>query len=328
MNSVDLVAIETLLSALTIPVGQHLEIRLIVPDAPGASQHFCVTTNEAAAIATQASGNANVYLGACPRSRRGGTKDDVNTVVAAWADLDFHQIDPNRDVALELAYRRIETLGMPPTMLVHSGNGLQAWWQFHEPAAITEERPIERFESINLGLAQRLGGDHVHDLARVLRVPGTMNLPTAKKRERGCVPVMAGLLDAGGPTYRPEEFDSLAVPIGDRPAPHATSRHNMIECINAVDEEVIAAFQRLLLQLGPHHPLTRTWEGRRRLRDSTRSGCDWALALQCARVGVKPKIVAGLMRIYGFGKGPDAHDRYLRRTISRAYAYESHHYAR
>jgi hypothetical protein len=249
-------------------------------------------------------------------------------VLGAWADLDFHQIDStDRDVALELGYRRIEALGVPPTMLVHSGNGLQAWWLFQAPAAITTEWPPERFESINNGLAQRLGGDHVHDLGRVLRVPGTMNLPTARKRERGCLPVMAHLLDAGGPTYRPEDFQSLAVPIDDRPGTHATARHNMFEPIDSLDAEVIAAFQRLLRRLGPHHPLTRTWEGRRRLRDVSRSGFDWALALQCARVGMRPDIVAAIMRIYHFGKGPAANTRYLRRTVARAYAYESQHHA-
>ena len=316
------------LSRLVIPAGQYIEIRLIVPDAPGAIQRFCSTTKEAIDIATRASATANVYVGACPRSRRSGGRDAVTAVIGAWADLDFHQLDPNRDVALELAYRHIEALGIRPTMLVHTGNGLQCWWLFHEPAAITDEWPVERFESINNGLAQRLGGDHVHDLGRVLRVPGTMNLPTTKKRERGCVPVLARLLNADGPRYHPEDFVTLAVPTGDRPARQSIAQSGSLDPVAPPDAEVIVGFERLLQRLGPHHPLTRTWEGRRRLRDASRSGFDWALALQCARVGVRPEIVAVLMRVYGFGKASAASACYVRRTVARAYAYESQHYAR
>jgi hypothetical protein len=238
--------------------------------------------------------------------------------------LDFHQIEPtNRDVAHELAHRRIKAFGHRPTMLAHTGNGLQAWWLFHEHAAITDEWPVKHFEAINIGLAERLGGDHVHDLARVLRVPGTINLPDAKKRARGCVPVLARLLSIDGPTYSPPNLASFAVATSARPSPRFRGCSAITEPIDLPDEALVAAFQHLLQRLGPHHPLTRTWEGRRRLPDSSRSGFDWAFARQCARVGITPDQVVALMRIYGFGKGHDATNAYLLRTVARAYAHES-----
>lgn len=305
------------LSRLVIPPGQYLETRLIAPDAPGARQHFCRSTSEAIAIAAGASRTANVYVGACPRSRRNGTREAVTIVSGAWADLDFHLIDPtDRDVALELAYSSIETLGMLPTMLVHTGNGLHAWWLFHQPSAISAEWPAKRFESINIGLAQRLGGDHVHDLGRVLRVPGTMNLPTAKKRARGCVPVMARLLDADGPTYRPEDFESLAVPTVE--APVRPPLH--LQDSTHADDEVLLGFERLLADLGAAHPLVRTWFGVRVPRDTTRSGWDWALVRGLLRVGVSEEFIPQIVRAYPLGRGALATDRYIARTIQKSHA--------
>jgi hypothetical protein len=201
--------IRSFLSNFWFIEGQFIEIRIIALDGKVTS-HFCAELDQAVSVAARASGNANVYIGTCPRFRRRGNRESVRIVQAAWADLDFHQLHADRDVALELAYRRIEAFGLTPTILVNSGNGLQVWWLFHRPTAITDEWPVERFEAINLGIAERVGGDHVQDLARVLRVPGTLNLPTAKKRERGCVPVMARLMDASGPSYSPDDLAPLA----------------------------------------------------------------------------------------------------------------------
>jgi hypothetical protein len=132
-----------------------------------------------------------------------------------------------------------------------------------------------------------------------------------------------GLLDGCGPTYRPDDFVSFVTKTSCSPPSPDRACPVHIALINAPDEKVVAAFRQLLRRLGPHHPLTRTWEGRRRLRDASRSGFDWAFARQCARVGVTPDRVAALMRIYGFGKGHDATDAYLLRTVARAYAHES-----
>jgi hypothetical protein len=308
------------LSRLAVPVGQYLELRLITPDVRGASQHYCSSIDEAIERVAATDGTANVYVGACPRDRRSGSRGAVTAVAGAWADLDFHQLDPtSRDVALELAYRRIEALGIPPTMLVHTGNGLQAWWLFHEPVKVTDQWSAERFEAINSGLAERLGGDHVHDLARVLRVPGTMNLPDAKKRARGCLPVLARLLDSDGPSYELMDLGSFAVPVSEVSTRSGTS------CAMSAqppedDAAIVGAFEQLLSQLGPHHPLSRTWTGRRQLPDGSRSAFDMALACQMVRLRIRREFAASVLRSNPCGKGHDATDQYIDRTVARAFA--------
>jgi len=310
---------ERFVQRLGYPGREFCELRLIDPASANVRQHFCRSVSEAITLADDASARLNVYVGACPRFRRGGTKDDISTVVAAWADLDFHQIDPtNRDVALELAYRRIESLGIPPTMLVHTGNGLQVWWLFHEPAAITDAWPAERFEAINIGLAQRLGGDHVHDLARVLRVPGTINLPDSKKQARGCVPVVTRLVSSDGPSYSPEILVTFAVAAHTCTRPRESKR--MAQTASESSPDVLDAFHRLVERVGPHHPLSRTWLGRRRLADPSRSAFDMALACQMARLRIRPELAAIVLRVNPCGKGTEATEQYIHRTIDRAYA--------
>ena len=70
-------------------------------------------------------------------------------------------------------------LSVPPTLIIDSGGGLQAFWRLAGPASIAE------VEAINRGLAERLGGDKCHNIDRLMRLPGTVNYPNAKKRAAG-----------------------------------------------------------------------------------------------------------------------------------------------
>jgi hypothetical protein len=118
--------------------------------------------------------------------------------------------------ALELA----SSLGMPPTIRVDSGHGLQPYWLFHQPwifasAAEREQAQllVNRFQEALHGNAKDRGWklDSTQDFARVLRVPGTTN------RKPECQPVPVRLLDASGPRY---DRRDLAARI---PPPRASS---------------------------------------------------------------------------------------------------------
>jgi len=210
-----------------------------------------------------------------------------------------------------------------PTILVHTGNGLQYWWLYTEPVPISEAWPLERFEAINRGLAQALGGDAVHDLARVLRVPGTLNLPDAKKRARGCVPVMAKLLWADGPTYRPSDFDDLAVDVAPSTKGSVAPRVRVqLVQPSQPDAEILDAFHRLLERLGPSHPLCRTWRGDRQLTDASRSAFDMALVNQLVRTRIRDEFIPTIVRAYQCGRGVFATDDYIGRTLAKAKAFQ------
>lgn len=308
------------LERLLIPEGHFLEIRVIAPDRGVIEQRFCCTHEEALACVREHAGKANVYVGASPRSRRLGKREAVTVVICAWADLDFHQLDrSDRGRAEHIARERIDTYMHPPTMVVHTGNGLQVWWIFERRYVIGEEYSAEYFEGVNRGVAKALGGDTVHDLARVLRVPGTMNLPDAKKRARGCVQVMARLIHTDGPTYAPEDFSSIAIaePKADlqprRPTPLAQPTQS--------DVEIVEAFTKLLAELGSGHPLVRTWRGDRFLKDMTGSGFDMALMYHLVACRIREEFVPAIVRAYRGRRGQQTRDAYIARTLASARAF-------
>lgn len=109
-----------------------------------------------------------------------GTRDDVASVPALWLDLDIagpghkrtDQLPPDEEAAMGLLKR----FGLAPTMVVHSGGGLQAWWVLTEPMSPEAyEALAEDWQAMWDGLAKPYVVDHVFDSTRLMRLPGTWN---------------------------------------------------------------------------------------------------------------------------------------------------------
>lgn len=59
--------------------------------------------------------------------------------------------------------------------------GLQGFWLMHNPVALNGPGSVEQFEAYNRQLETDLGGDHCHNIDRIMRLPGTINVPNAPK---------------------------------------------------------------------------------------------------------------------------------------------------
>jgi hypothetical protein len=114
--------------------------------------------------------------------------DEVAALPGLWADIDIkgpaHKkkgLPPDLDAALSLA----DAMPRPPSLVVHSGHGLQAWWLFKEPWVLGGGGERSRAKALADAWQSRLRRlaaakgwadlDAVADLARVLRLPGTLN---------------------------------------------------------------------------------------------------------------------------------------------------------
>lgn len=75
------------------------------------------------------------------------------------------------------------------TAVVFSGGGYQAFWRLSGPCP-----DLARVERCNIKIAEDLGGDHCHNVDRIMRLPGTINLPNAKKRSAGRTEAQAYVL--------------------------------------------------------------------------------------------------------------------------------------
>jgi len=120
---------------------------------------------------------------------------------AHWLHIDIdpaegQDITEERERALGMLTDRLPK-GIPkPTVILFSGGGYQAFWKLEKPVRIdgTEAAWLE-FELYNKRLEQIFGGDHCHNVDRIMRLPGTVNVPDAKKIKKGRQKELAKLLE-------------------------------------------------------------------------------------------------------------------------------------
>lgn len=174
--------------------------------APGLI-HICATeqwagqafTDRDAAVAyaaqLEADGREGIYLrtttlrGPLAPGQRGGEADSLAFPGLA-CDIDIagpghktaQALPPDEDAARAI----VKESGLPePTLWVHSGGGMYPWWLLTAPHTIDSpddltdlQRLSQQWEAVIAAAAARLGwhfGVGVRDLARVLRIPGTIN---------------------------------------------------------------------------------------------------------------------------------------------------------
>lgn len=118
--------------------------------------------------------------------------EDVRGLVGLWADIDIAgegHADAHYPDTVEAARKIIDAVRLKPTLVVHSGGGLQVYWMFSEPwlTADADDPEAERLKMAQLVhdwtrtiqyQAERIGRykvDSVFDLARLLRPAGTTN---------------------------------------------------------------------------------------------------------------------------------------------------------
>ena len=180
----------------------------------------------------------NCYLGIGVRQQKPGDgggrgkTDDIIGIPGLWLDLDYqspgahksrHPLPPTEGAARSL----LDAAPYKPSLIVHSGHGLQVYWLFKELAGFDTRDDREAFGRLCRGWQQlfqqasRDRGWHVDstaDLARVLRIPGTRNLKTDEARE-------VTVREADDFRYDPSDFKDFAEP-DTSPAPLISAPSN------------------------------------------------------------------------------------------------------
>lgn len=172
--------------------------------------------NDAAKTALQLSNaKKDVYFGVGLRKEKlksgRGSNNDVTVIPGFWLDVDVgdgahkeKDLPPTIETAIEL----LNSYPLQPSLLIHSGHGLHGYWLFREPWEFDSDderneaaKLLEEFQATIRESAKQKGWklDSTHDLARVLRLPGTMNY----KGE----PVPVQVIAENDIRYNPSDFE-------------------------------------------------------------------------------------------------------------------------
>jgi len=156
----------------------------------------------------------DVYFGVGLGSRmtEGRLKsEDITTIPGLWMDVDLagpaHK-QTNLPASLTDCY---PLFPVDPTIVVSSGAGIHCYWCFKEPLEITDatrqqaQLLLTGFQSTirNAAAAKGWKLDSTHDLARILRLPGTLNYKSDPPR-----PVT--IISHDGPRYNLDDLEQFA----------------------------------------------------------------------------------------------------------------------
>ena len=188
---------------------------------------------EMAAYAVECGRMHNTCLNINPRvaaldTYHRGMSEAVGEVVGAYEDFDIkgpahaeNRLPESEKEVLDY----LAELPHPPSFIIRSGNGVHAYWIFRQPYRIRDgtdrayiEGILDGFESYAIKLAYDNHGwvfDHVADLARMLRLPGTTNFKTAERPQ-------CEIISESGARYDPADFEPFALVKSAAPESEAT----------------------------------------------------------------------------------------------------------
>jgi len=269
----------------------------------------------------------DVYIGVCTSPKDFGQSQrcksqDTAGMMGLWLDVDIldpvHKkpnLPPDKETALSL----IESiLPLGPSIVVNSGHGLQLWWLFKEYWAFDDVREREegarlakRFVHTFRQAFDKKGYDidAVHDLARVMRLPGTMNCKQKPFKK-------VTMNKPTGNRYNPSDIEGflLAEPRIQMAKP--LPKGNLI-----LDPNAVPPFTKWEVLKTLDKGVEQAWENKKAIQDKSASGYDMALANYAASVEWTDQEICNLLVAHRAKHGHDLKLNrvdYYRRTIAKA----------
>lgn len=256
--------------------------------------------------------------------------DNSAGIMGLWADIDIAAPDVHKKWNLppdeKSAFELLDRAGVEPSLVIHSGHGLQAWWLFAEFWEFDSDEARQQAA----GLAQRWNTtlrvraaekewvvDSTFDLARVMRIPGTLN--------RKGTPVMPVRLLHYDETRRfgAEDFDQYLVDDKFLAAKGLSPTRQYQPDALELTESAMPNFEKFEALRENDELFARTWEMKRKdLLDQSPSSYDMSLVSQAVRAGWTDQEIAPLLlhfrRKHKLDVSKALRQDYVRRTISRA----------
>lgn len=249
----------------------------------------------------QRSGRENIYWtvnrvrGALSKKP---SKEDIVEAVMLHVD-----VDPGKGLDVDTERTRIakllEDFSPSPSVIIDSGGGFQSFWRLDEPLYLggTKER-WEDLEAYNRQLQIVMKADSCFNVDRIMRLPGTINLPDEKKRKKGRVARVARIVSLSGITYPLSDFTAAAevqTSNGSGAAAVRVQISGNLPRLKDLDElpEQVTQRTRMLIVQGddPDDPT----------RYSSKSEVMWAVTCELIRAGCENDTIAAVLLDPDFG---------------------------
>ncbi|RMH84195.1 MAG: hypothetical protein D6683_01950, partial [Actinomyces sp.] len=180
------------LEAFADLVWQACDGWLVVTELPSRRSHWVPPGEGAPAIVAAVNACApdqNVYIGVASRRHRTGSgrgkAGDCAELPALVVDVDRADGVHATELALPSTRADLDDLvarfPLAPTAVIDTGGGWHLWWVLDEPVATDDPATgelLERWGATWLRLGAETGWhlDNVWDVARIMRLPGTLNV--------------------------------------------------------------------------------------------------------------------------------------------------------
>lgn len=125
-----------------------------------------------------------------PLDKKSG-RANIGRMVALHIDVDV-RVGEDQVEGIARIVKSFEAYTVPPTFVTSSGGGAQAFWVLDPPLAIDgDEEKYQDAKLYNMQVERDLDGDHCHNVDRIMRIPGTINIPDEVKIKKRRVAALA-----------------------------------------------------------------------------------------------------------------------------------------
>ena len=127
-----------------------------------------------------------------------GRRVDLAECPSLWVDIDTDKLGLDKDKVITA----LRPLPFPPSVIIDSGGGLHAYWLLNEAIDVAADTPDrENTETAITSACRQLAGIcagdlNVCDLARVMRLPGTLNTKPEVMAANGGTPAVCKVIEA------------------------------------------------------------------------------------------------------------------------------------
>jgi hypothetical protein len=295
-----------------------------LPKAPGkiecATFHFPNEREKAKRWIEAWQGKRNLYVSVnraredAPRNKRLNHKKEkeIGLIRAITADIDIPKLECDDLNEQRQHFERLKTkllkevapkiaeLECRPTFVVDSGGGVQLWWILAQTIPATPENAAQT-EGVGRAISEMLQADfpeykldNVSDLARVMRLPGTINIPDETKRKRGRSAALAAPIFESCRTYSLNELAEWAPPTAKRQSKSSEDEKNwvwpdmgLVKAAGDYEELPDELRKKFESARDLDSALRDVWNGDefRGRKDDSGSGAAWALSGRLKRDG-------------------------------------------